>query len=209
MCPPASRFHARRGVVSWDMPRPFKTSRSGYALVWVIVMTAIIAALVAAVAPSLVVVNQRSRAIRTATVLRAISDAYLTFGLEVGNFPGSISMLTNAITTSSQNSCGSAMTATNVSTWPTGAPYTPFYTPATGLWTDLGRIRDSIPARTPPGSAPVFAEIPGVSAADAAMFALVVDNGTGDTVTFASPINDTTTIRYRLISAPVHASARC
>src|SRR3954465_5172200 len=35
-------------------------SRPGYALVWVIVTTAIIAALIAAVAPSLVIVDQRS-----------------------------------------------------------------------------------------------------------------------------------------------------
>jgi type II secretory pathway pseudopilin PulG len=177
--------------------------------VWVIVMTAVIAALVAAVAPSLVVANQRSRATRTAMALRAISDAYLSFGLQVGNFPGSISMLTNMISTSSRNSCRGVMTTTNVSAWPASAPYTTFYTPATGLWTDLGRLRDSIPARTSPGTTAVYAEIPAVSAADAAMFDLVVDNGTGDTVTYAAPVNDTTTIRYRLIAAPLHAGPRC
>jgi type II secretory pathway pseudopilin PulG len=191
------------------MPRVFTTSRRGYALVWVIVMTAIIAALAAAVAPSLVVVNQRSRAIRTAAVLKTISDAYLTFGLQVGNFPGSLSMLTIAITTSNRNSCRNSMTVSNVLAWRAKAPYTAFYTPVTGLWTDLGRLRDSVPARSAPGSTAVFAEIPGVSSADAAMFDLVVDNGTGDTVTFAAPVNDTTTIRYRLVGEPIHAGSRC
>src|SRR5689334_22747135 len=137
---------ARRRLL--DMPRVFTTSRRGYALVWVIVMTAIIAALAAAVAPSLVVVNQRSRAIRTAAVLKTISDAYLTFGLQVGNFPGSLSMLTIAITTSNRNSCRNAMTVSNVLAWRAKAPYTAFYTPVTGLWTDLGRLRDSVPARS-------------------------------------------------------------
>jgi type II secretory pathway pseudopilin PulG len=191
------------------MPRPLAASRSGYALVWVIVLTAIIAALAAAVAPSLVVVNERSRAVRTAKVLKAISDAYLEFGVDVGNFPGELSMLSNAITTSGRNSCRSAMTAANVAGWATKAPYTAFYTPTSGLWTDIGRLRDSIPARTAPGATPVFAEIPGVSAADAAIFDLVVDNGVGDTVTYIAPVNDTTTVRYRLVSAASLARPRC
>jgi type II secretory pathway pseudopilin PulG len=191
------------------MSRVFTTPRSGYALVWVIVMTAVIAALVAAVAPSLAIVDQRSRAMRTAASLKAISNAYIVFGPLVGNFPGNISMLTNAITTGHRNTCRNTMTATNVSVWPTSAPYSAFYTPATGLWTDLGRLRDSIPARTAPGSTPIFAEIPGVTAADAAMFDLVVDNGTGDTVTYAAPVNDTTTIRYRLVSTTLLGGNRC
>jgi hypothetical protein len=42
------------------------------------------------------------------------------------------------------------------------------------------------------------------------MLDLVVDNGTGDTVTYAAPINDTTTVRYRLVSTAVITSGgRC
>jgi type II secretory pathway pseudopilin PulG len=186
------------------------TSRSGYALVWVIITTAIIAALIAAVAPTLVVVDQRARAVRTAAALKAIANGYLVFGPLVQNYPGNISMLTNAITTGNRNTCRNAMTATNVAIWPVNAPYATQYMPASGLWTELGRVRDSIPARTnPPGTTPIYAEIPGVSAADAAMFDLVVDNGIGDTVTYAAPVNDTTTIRYRLVSSSLVASNRC
>src|SRR5690242_15969574 len=132
------------------MRRAFMTSRAGYALVWVIITTAIIAALVAAVAPSLVVIDQRSRAVRTAAALKAISNGVILFGSLVGNYPGNISMLTNTITTANRNTCRVAMTSTNVATWPANAPYDASYTPASGLWTELGRLRDSIPARTSP-----------------------------------------------------------
>lgn len=193
------RFPRSRGRRLASMRRASRRLRSGYALVWVIVMTAVIAALVAAVAPSLAISDQRSRAVRTAASLKAISNAYIFIGPLVQNYPGKISLLTNAITTSNRNTCGGAITAVNVSLWPANAPYVVFYTPATGLWTDLGRVRDSIPIRT--SAAAMFAEIPGVRAAEAAMLDLVVDAGSGDTVTYAPPVNDTTTIRYRLISS--------
>jgi len=182
----------------------------GYALVWVILAVAIVAALVATAMPTLVILDERSKAVRTAAQLKSISLGAILFGSLVGNYPGHVSQLTSAITTSDENTCERPMSAANVATWPTNAPYVTFYLPATGLWTDLGRIRDSIPHRAfPPVKTPLFAEIPGVSAAEAAMLDLVVDNGAGDTVTYAAPVNDTTTIVYRLISSALVINNRC
>src|SRR5262245_14061449 len=150
--------------------------RPGYALLWVIVTVGIVAALAAAAAPTLAAAADRQRAVRTAEHLRAMSAAFIEFGDDVGAYPGNISQLTNQISTSSKNSCRAVMTATQVDKWDDDAPFVPFYTPPQGSWTDLGRIRDSIPARSdPPARTPIYAEIPGVSSADAALLARVVD----------------------------------
>ena len=185
-------------------------SRVGYALVWVILTIAIIAAPIATAAPTLATLNERSRAASTAVMLRALSTGFTQFGVLVGAYPGNVSELTNTLTTSNKNTCRGAMTGSNVGNWPANAPYVPFYVPTSGLWTELGRVRDSVPARpSSPGSAAIFVELPGVSGADAVMLDLLIDNGTGDTVTYAAPVNDTTTIRYRMVSSSAVSNNRC
>lgn len=185
-------------------------NRPAYALVWVIMTIAVVAALVAAAAPAIAVADERARAVRTAEQLRAIAFGVEQFETQVGNYPGSISQLTNALMPGQRNTCRGAMTPANISKWSAGAPYVAFYTAAGGNWTDIGRLRDSIPVRaSPAGKAPVYAEISGVSRADAAMLDRVVDDMSGDTVTYNPPVNDTTTVRYRLVSAGKVASDRC
>ena len=57
-----------------------------------------------------------------------------------------------------------------------------------------------MPLRTSPNSEPpIFVELPGVKGEVATMLDLLVDHGTGDTVTCAAPVNDTTTIKYRVV----------
>ena len=48
-----------------------------------------------------------------------------------------------------------------------------------------------------------------VSLEAAAMLDLLVDHGTGDTVTYNAPVNDTTTIRYRVMSSGSIVNNRC
>ncbi|HEY9229971.1 MAG TPA: hypothetical protein VIP11_25190 [Gemmatimonadaceae bacterium] len=190
--------------------RPRESSRPAYAMVWVIMTIAVVAALIAAAAPTIAVVHERARAARTADQLRSIAEAVDAFGTKVGNYPGNISELTNPLSTSDKNSCRGAMTSTNVAQWVEDAPYVSFYTAVGGNWTELGRIRDSIPVRPNPANhTPIYAEIPGVSSADAAMLDNVVDNGSGDTVTYHAPVNDTTTVRYRLLSSGKVRNDRC
>jgi type II secretory pathway pseudopilin PulG len=190
--------------------------RSGWALVWIILTLAIIAVLFAAAAPMLVTLDDRARAQNAAAQLRIIAAGFDNFGPVVGNYPGRVSQLTNLITTSDKNSCSGVMTSSNVSNWSSNAPYGSIYTTPGGTWTDIGRIRDSVPARpgpppgTMPGSTPIYVEIPGVSGNVAAILDLLVDHGIAgtDTVTFAAPVNDTTTIRYRVV-AGTHLLNRC
>jgi hypothetical protein len=182
-----------------DMRQP-STNRRGYALVWVILTVAIIAALVATAAPMLATINDRERATRTATDLRAIAVGFFFFEQNVGRYPGNVSQLTNTLRTTNRNSCRLLMTSADTVKWLANGPFVSFYVGPNGRYTDIGRIRDSVPARTAPGgTSPIFVEIPAVNANDAAMLDLVVDGDTGDTVTYTAPVNDTTTVRYRLI----------
>lgn len=184
--------------------------RSGFALPWIILTIAIIAALAAVATPSLTTADDRARALNAAAQLKSIADGFVAYGPLVGSYPGRVSAMSVPITTSSKNTCGQNMTGAQVTTWTTGAPYTSFYTPANGVWTDIGRVRDSVPIRTsPPVKTPIFVELPGVSGEAAAMLKLVVDNGTGDTVSFAPAVNDTTTVRYRAVSSAVVVNNRC
>jgi type II secretory pathway pseudopilin PulG len=176
-----------------------RPTRAGFALVWVIVTVAIVAALIAAAAPTLAVMNERERAERTAFQLKLITIGVWAFRERLNVYPGNLSQLTNAVTTASRNSCRGTFTSGQVNDWADDATFSLFYMPTNGLWTELGRIRDSIPVRT--ANAAIYVEIPGVRSADAAMLNLLVDGGSGDTVTFAAPVNDTTTIRYRLLSS--------
>ena len=95
--------------------------------------------------------------------------------------------------------------------WIAAGPFVGFMIPPGGLETPLGEIRDSVPYRGPtPGTNPFYAEIPGVSAEDADGFDLFVDNGTGDTVTIVhAAVNDTTTVRVRLLSSGQVVSGIC
>lgn len=184
--------------------------RPGFALGWIILTVAVIAVLAAAATPTLVTLDDRNRALNAAAQLKAIATGFVVYEPVVGAYPGTVSALTVPITTSSKNTCGQNVSGGQVANWTTSAPYTPFYTSANGLWTDIGRVRDSVPFRSfPPVKTPIFIELPGVSGEAAAMLKLVVDNGTGDTVSFAPAVNDTTTIRYRVVSSGVIVNNRC
>jgi type II secretory pathway pseudopilin PulG len=184
--------------------------RHGYALPWIILTVAIIAALAAVVAPALTTLDDRARAQSSATRLKLIATGFVQFGVTINQYPGRVSQLALQLTTSDKNTCGQSMTSGDVTQWTGGAPFAPIYTATNGTWTDIGRIRDSVPFRSsPPVKTPIYVELPGVSGEDAAMLKNVVDNGTGDTVSFAAAVNDTTTVRYRVVSSGVIINNRC
>jgi len=182
----------------------------GYALPWIILTVAIIAAIAAFVAPALTTLDDRTRASNSATQLRLIAAGFVQFGVTLNQYPGRVSQLALPLTTSDKNTCGQNMSNGDVTNWTANAPFAPIYTPTNGTWTDIGRIRDSVPFRSfPPVKTPIYVELPGVSGEDAAMLKNVVDNGTGDTVSFAAAVNDTTTVRYRVVSSGVIINNRC
>lgn len=169
---------------------------------------AILAVLAAVVAPSVVTMVDRNRALATAKTLGQLAAGIIAFENVVhsssssttSNYPGDVSQLSIMLATASdKNSCGTAMTTHDSTDWVADGPFVPMYVPLGGLWTPIGRIMDDIPTRTSTG--PVYLVIQGVSAADAAMLDLVVDNGVGDTVTVVhAAMNDTTTVTYRALS---------
>jgi len=191
-------------------PGGLERGRTGFALPWIILTVAIIAALVATAAPTLATLDDRERALSAAAKLESIAGGFVAFEDAVGHYPGNLWELTTPITMASKNTCRGNMKLSDVSNWPDEPPYAPFYMPPNGAWTDIGRIRDSVPARAaPPLKTPIYIELPGVSGEDAAMLKAVVDGAAGDTVSFAAPVNDTTTIRYRVLSSGRVVNNRC
>jgi hypothetical protein len=195
-----------------------KTTK-GFALLWVIVIVAILAAIAGTAAPYLQEINDMERAATTMVTLRQVGTGIVAFGgvirrVSTGGgpltFPGKISYLTAAPTpavTADHNTCGSAGTGnqystTSVSDWGLNGPFVTFQIPPGGRWTPIGRIRDSINVRTATGA--MFMEIPGVEMLDATNFDSFVDNGTGDTVSIlhgaAVGVADTTTVRIRVLT---------
>jgi len=184
--------------------------RRGYALPWIILTVAIIAALAAVVAPTLTTLDDRTRALNSANRLKLIATGFVNFGIALNQYPGRVSQLALPLTTNDRNTCGQSMSGGDVTNWTANAPFAPIYTATNGTWTDIGRIRDSVPFRSfPPVKTPIYVELPGVSGEDAAMLKTVVDNGSGDTVSFAAAVNDTTTVRYRVVSSGVIINNRC
>lgn len=178
--------------------------RRGFAYIWVLVTVAVLAAIIAAAAPYLYTTPDPTRISTTIAELRAIGVGVNTFeATEARKFPGKISYLDIAITTTSVNSCWAtnAFAAADVTTWNNNAPYITSYLPTGGVWTPIGLIRDSIPNRSSNHNDSIWLEMPGVSAEDARLLDITVDgtaDGTKDTIRFHTPVNDTTTIRVRV-----------
>lgn len=184
--------------------------RRGFAPPWVILSVAIVAALAAVVAPELATIHDRHRMAAVSAQMRRIALEVGAFNTSVGSYPGRVSQLSNAITTSDHNSCNLAMTPANVGKWASKGPFIDFWSDRGGVWTEIGRVRDSIPGRASPGhTEPVYVDIAGVSSADAALFDAYVDGRTGDTVTVGPIVNDTTTVRYRVLSSSAVGNNHC
>jgi Tfp pilus assembly protein PilE len=184
--------------------------RRGFTLPWVILTVAIVAALAAVVAPELATIHDRNRMAAVAARMHRIILGVNAFNAGVGNYPGRISQLSNPIAMADHNSCNLTMTSTNVSNWMSSGPFIDFWSDRGGVWTEIGRLDDSIAGRASPGRTdPVYVDLTGVSSADAAMFDAYVDGATGDTVTVGPVVNDTTTVRYRLLSASVVGNNHC
>lgn len=184
--------------------------RRGFTLPWVILTVGILATLAAVVSPELATIHDRNRMAAVAARMHRIALGVNAFNSSVGNYPGRVSQLSSAITTSDHNSCNLAMTPTNVSNWTSTGPFIDLWSDRSGVWTEIGRVADSIPGRASPGHTdPVYVDIAGVGSADAAMFDAYVDGATGDTVTVGTVVNDTTTVRYRLLSSASVGNNHC
>ena len=179
----------------------------GFAILWVIAMVAVLAALAATAAPYLATIRDREMVAETAQTLGALGIAINAMELGVARkFPGRPSQVTNPLTQVNAYrimSCWNNSYSGADSTTAAGVqPFAPFFVPTNGLWTPLGRLRDSVENRAGnQNTAFIWLDIPGADADLADMLDLYVDGVAGraaDTVQFNTPVNDTTTIRYRV-----------
>ena len=166
--------------------------RQGFTLAEVAIAAVIIAIMAAVTAPSLVSFIDKERAQTTADKLSAIATGIAGFeaaihtaaGATTDAYPGRISYLTNAITTTEFTTCHTTFTSTSTTQWNTSGPFLTFYIPVGGLNTPLGIIQDSMirtPSSTGPTALPgtLALHMTGVDASDAAMLDQVVDGGDG------------------------------
>lgn len=190
--------------------------RRGAALLWALIVIALIATIAAYTVSPIVGANDLARWQSTSTTLHAIKVGVDTFAKAVAdgkatsahNLPGLYSQLANAIKTGDVNSCGNAMTIAKQSTtsdsltWIAAGPFINFFFPRGGLQTPIGFIVDAVPDRgTTANKTALYLLISGVDSVDVVGFDAYIDNGTGDTVTTTHAyVNDTTTIQYRLYS---------
>lgn len=137
-------------------------SRSGFTLVEVLVVLALMVGLAALVTPGILGQIDRARIDSSVESLTTIANAIhtpgqgnLSFRGHVGFYPGRLSHLTNPITTAQANSCGNLYTATDSGNW--RGPYLNRIVPASGLPLSVGTASDTL-VRDPAidGSRPVL-----------------------------------------------------
>ena len=153
----------------------------GFALIWAIVMVAILAAIAAATLPVLGSIADQQRVTATLATLNSLDTGIIRFGLVVkrvgGVYPSALHMLTTAITLTDQVSCrNNTMNANAIGLWPTAAPYVTFLAPPTGVNTPMGTIDDAIPTRVQAGA--LLLDMPNADFNLVQMLDLLVDGTT-------------------------------
>jgi type II secretory pathway pseudopilin PulG len=187
--------------------RAARGRRGGYAILWALMVIAIIAVLMAAVAPSLMQSNEVSRVTDAATKLKLVSNAVDSFAKYIRHatgvagkheVPGSLTDLETLIAIGGTSGC-SGVTYSNFgqNNWTTNGPFVQIYMPPNGLWTSIGRIAEP-PTRI--GAQATFdLTIPNVSLQDAQMLDQIVDgnqNSAADTVKYGPATNGLVTLTY-------------
>lgn len=128
--------------------------RRGFTLPEVLVSTFILVLLAAMTVPSLVSYKNAKDARATAATISSFSLSIVNTNAELGDpgffervaaYPQTLSQLIAPITTSMRSCAGTLYTATDVTNWSVGAPYSTATVIATkGVPTPLGWIRDTV-----------------------------------------------------------------
>jgi prepilin-type N-terminal cleavage/methylation domain-containing protein len=151
------------------------SARSGLTLIEIVVVIVVLLILAAAIAPSLVGSLDRERVSTAATTLQEITDAMSEMRKDSQDWPGRLSHLSTAITTSDQNVCGNAYTAGKVGNW--AGPYIDRVIPSTGIPVGIGTASNTVYRSSVSGQdALLTIEITSVQEADALSLNTVVDN---------------------------------
>jgi type II secretory pathway pseudopilin PulG len=188
--------------------RRSRRQRSGYILVYVLILIAMVAVFGATVAPTMAGVADQAKVTKTYAMLAEIDTGIVTFGTVVKRvgtvYPGAVHQLSTLMTTSDQVSCqNNSMNTNAINTWATKGPYISMYVPDDGLYTPLGVLDDSIEHPTAGGA--MYIRIQNVDAAMAARLDGLVDNGdlgAAGTILYGTPTDGTVDLRYRVGYAP-------
>lgn len=183
--------------------------RRGFALIWAVVTVAIIAALVAAAAPTLTQWVDTTRVTSTADILRDIRIGVDSFnktakrGGPAFTTPNTLYLLDTVVVNGAQAGCTTqTYNATAVTNWTNNGPYLSFYFSPDGLETPLGHINNA-PSRSSGTIGTLrtsqndsfFVQMQNVDVQFARMLDLTVDgtiNSTHDTVQYSAPAADST-----------------
>lgn len=183
-------------------------ARSGYVLLYVLVLVAMVAVVGAVVVPAVASSSDRETATRTYTQLADLDSGIVTFGTlvkRVGTvYPGSIHELTNALTTSDEVSCwNNRMNPNAINLWNLNGAFSWQYITTSGVYTPIGTVNDSIEHAS--GAAPMYLRIPAVDTAMLTAMDGLVDGGDGGaagTILYTTTTSPTADLRYRVGFAP-------
>ncbi len=186
--------------------------RSGYVLVYLIVLIALVATLGAMMAPALASASDEAKVVDTYALLAEIDTGIVTFGATVKTtnaagstvYPGGIHQLATEVTTSDQVSCQNAqMTAKAAATWAAAGPFVPMIIESTGLYTPMGVVNDMV--EHPAKKDSMFIRIPNADTALVNRMDNLVDDGDGGssgTIQYGAPAGDVVDMLYQIGYAP-------
>ncbi|HVX40451.1 MAG TPA: hypothetical protein VHB25_12845 [Gemmatimonadaceae bacterium] len=181
------------------------TTRRGFAMLWAIVTVAVIAAIVAAAAPTLTQMVDTTRVTTTAEYLREIAIGVDSFNKNVKRgapsytTPRYLHQLDTVVVAGDSIGCRSNQTNNNtaVNNWIKFGPFLTFYFSPNGLSTPLGQVHDStsrtmgaLGQRRTSQNDSVFIQIDSVDVGLARMMDVNVDgteNANADTVRYTAP----------------------
>lgn len=95
----------------------YATGRSGFTMIEMIVLLAVIVMISAMAIPSVITTLDRQRVERAIVELDRLMAGIVEFESGVGDWPGSLSHLTNAITTGDADVCGTAFNNGDTNGW--------------------------------------------------------------------------------------------
>jgi hypothetical protein len=201
------RRHRRRRRIA-HAPPTRHAARHGYALLWALVMMAVVSTVFAMVAPDVAGVNDRDRVLDTYATLAAIDSGVVRFGTVVKRvgtvYPGDVHQLSALVTTADQVSCqNNSMNPNSITTWTANGPFIAFLAPPNGRFTPLGVINDSIEHTA--ANQPMYLRMPAVPSDLVTLMDQVVDDGDGGaagTILFGTPAAGVVDLRYRIGFAP-------
>jgi hypothetical protein len=188
--------------------------RSGSALLWAILLIAIIATVSAVTAPALLYGNDRQRVMDTYEMLEQVDSGIIAFEVVVKTgaagttvvFPGYLHQLSTNVLVGELNSCGTGATMSNQArtVWSTRGPFITYYAPSSGLNTPMGVLNDRVEHAS--SGAAMYIRIPAAEAALVTIMDQLVDGGDGGAagkILFGAASNTgTVDLRYRIGAPP-------